>query len=217
VRIVLTGFEPFGDHTINSSQVVVEAVAERARDAGRHNVHARALPVAYGAAGSAIRSLIATSEPDAVLCLGLAAGLDALALERVALNLDDAEQADSAGERRTGQHIVPGGPVAYWSTLPLEAMRQALEARGIPVGFSNHAGTYVCNHVFYVARHELERRRSGARCGFVHLPLLAEQAGPSQGRILGLDKEAMVCAVECCLEVLALPHTAEVRDAWQSN
>jgi pyroglutamyl-peptidase len=216
VKIVLTGFGPFGEHEINPSQIVVEAIAERARGAGRHDVYARVLPVAYEAAGAAIRSLIASCEPDAVLCLGLAAGRNALTLERVALNLDDTEQADSAGETRQGQYIVPGGPVAYWSTLPLEAMREALETQGIAVGFSNDAGAYVCNHVFYVARHELERRSSGAPCGFVHLPLLAEQSGSPQDGSPHLDRAMMVRAVECCLEVLAWSQ-AEVREAWLSS
>lgn len=204
MRVVLTGFEPFGDHELNSSQVVVEALAERARLAGRQDLHASVLPVAYASAGAAVSSLIAAIEPDAVLCLGLAANQGVLCLERVALNLDDARVPDNAGETRQGQLIVPDGPVAYWSTLPLEAMQEALEAQSVPVRTSNHAGTYVCNHVFYVARHELACRGSRAPCGLIHLPLLAGQSGSPQEGSPCLDRETMVRAVTCCLEVLGL-------------
>lgn len=204
MKVVLTGFEPFGDQEVNPSQVVVEALLEHACAAGCQDLYASVLPVAYRAAGTAVSELIAAVEPDAVLCLGLAAASDALSLERVALNLDDAKPPDNAGETRMGQHIVPNGPVAYWSTLPLEHIREALEVQGIPVRFSNHAGTYVCNHVFYTARHELVRRGSHAPCGFVHLPRLSEQTSSGQDGPPCLDRETMVRAVACCLAVLGL-------------
>jgi pyroglutamyl-peptidase len=204
MRVVLTGFRPFGDHQLNPSQVVVEALAERARENGCQDLHTSVLPVAYASAGTAVSSLIAAIEPDAILCLGLAAGQSALCLERVALNLDDVQVPDTAGEIRQGQLIVPGGPAAYWSTLPLEALQEALDAQNVPVRTSNHAGTYVCNHVFYVARHELARRGSHAPCGLIHLPLLAEQLGSGQDSSPCLDRETMLRAVACCLEVLGL-------------
>src|SRR5262249_60108677 len=110
-----------------------------------------------------------------VVCLGVGRDRDALCLDRVALNLDDCEEPDNAGQSPAGQLIVADGPLAYWSTLPLERIRQALRARDVRVRITNHAGTYVCNHVFYVARHELETLGSRAPCGFIHVPLPAAE------------------------------------------
>jgi pyroglutamyl-peptidase len=92
-----------------------------------------------------------------------------VSLERVAINLDDARIPDNAGRQPVDRPVVRGGPAAYFSTLPLKSMREALQLAGIPVEVSQTAGTFVCNHVFYGLMHQL-RHRSGIRGGFVHLP-----------------------------------------------
>jgi pyroglutamyl-peptidase len=90
--------------------------------------------------------------------------------------------------------------VAYWSTLPLERFQKQLERRKIPVSYSNHAGTYLCNHIFYVARHEIERLGNRALCGFVHVPPARKR--PKQAKQRGIPLSTMVEAIECCLAVL---------------
>ena len=198
MKILLTGFGPFGAVRVNSSEQVVRRVAERAR--GDDDLITAILPVEFAGAGKRIRRLIRSHQPDAVLCLGVAPLREQISLERVALNLDDESLADNAGRVRNGRRIVPRGPAAYWSTLPLERIRKALEKRGIPAKYSNHAGTYICNHVFYVARHEAERMSSRIPCGFLHLPPLRERRKGFRRRGMALRK--MVEAVECCLRVL---------------
>jgi pyroglutamyl-peptidase len=155
------------------------------------------LPTQYEAATRRLRRLIRSARPDAILCLGVAARRDYISMERVALNLDDDEHPDNAGEVRQGRRIARGGPDVYWSTLPLEALHRALKRRRVPVKRSNHAGTYLCNHVFYVARQETARARRRIPCGFVHLPSL--RAG--RGR-RGMTLTRMMEAVECCLAAL---------------
>ncbi|MGH9787012.1 MAG: pyroglutamyl-peptidase I, partial [Terriglobia bacterium] len=167
---------------------------------GDRDLLAEVLPTEFGAADRRIRQLIRKLRPAAVLCLGIAPQRDKISLERVALNLDDDSLPDNAGRRRAGRRIVPRGPVAYWSTLPLERVRKQLERRKIPVSYSNHAGAYLCNHVFYVARHEIERLGNRAPCGFVHVPPALKQSKQAKARGIPLSK--MVEAVECCLEVL---------------
>jgi pyrrolidone-carboxylate peptidase len=61
----------------------------------------------------------------------------------------------------------------------------------------------VCNHVFYVARHEVERQGSAAPCGFVHVPLMREQAQTEDELARSLPLETLVEAVSCCLDVVA--------------
>jgi pyroglutamyl-peptidase len=204
MKILLTGFEPFGPVRVNPSEQIVRRIGRRveeaARGRGAMELRAEVLPTEFAAADRRIRRLIWEFRPDAVLCLGVAPQRDRISLERFALNLDDDSLPDNAGRCRAGRRIAPSGPAAYWSTLPLEGFRRQLERRGIPVSYSNHAGTYLCNHVFYVARHEIEKMGNGAPCGFVHVPPLQEEAGRKEPR--GLPLGTMVEAVECCLEVL---------------
>jgi pyroglutamyl-peptidase len=123
-------------------------------------------------------------------------------LERVALNLDDSEFPDNRGDIRIGQPIQINGPPAYWSTLPLPQLMAALFACGVPAGISNHAGTFVCNHVFYRSCYEIQQMGLNTRCGLVHVPLMAEQAEVRSGSGPSLPIESMVRAVECCLMAL---------------
>lgn len=199
IRIVLTGFERFGELDVNPSQLIVQNIDAHARSAG---IVTEVLPTEFAASGDRIRELIHQFKPDAVVCLGVAAGAHSITLERVALNLDDTGAPDNAGEIVAGRVIVPGGPLAYWSTLPLERIGKALKERGVPVSVSNHAGTYVCNHVFYVALHEINQLGRGTRCGFIHVPLMSEQAPASMASTSGLPLLTMVEGIECCLEVI---------------
>ena len=206
MKILLTGFEPFGPVKENPSEQIVRSIGRRlgrgmdeeARGRGAMELRAEVLPTEFVAADRRIRQLIREFRPDAVLCLGVAPQRDKISLERVALNLDDDSLPDNAGRRRAGRRIAPNGPAAYWSTLPLERIRKRIERLGIPASYSNHAGTYLCNHIFYVARHEIEKIGSGAPCGFVHVPPLRTRGKKARG----LRLETMVEAVECCLEVL---------------
>ena len=196
MKILLTGFTPFGKVRVNPSEQVVRRLAESERRNGRIQLVTDVLPVEYRAATRRIRRLIRRERPDAILCTGVAPSRKAISLERVALNLDDDPQRDNAGEVRRGWEIAPGGPAAYWSTLPLDALQRALKRRGIVVNLSNHAGAFLCNHVFYVARHEVTRMRRRIPCGFLHVP-------PMRGsRRRGMALGRMVQAVECSLDVL---------------
>jgi pyroglutamyl-peptidase len=197
MKILLTGFVPFGDVAVNPSQLIVEKIAASGRFP---DLCAEILPVEFAVAGDSIRRLIRDFEPEAVVCVGVAQNRTAITLERVALNLDDARIPDNAGSSVKGRMIVPDGPVGYWSTLPLERMQATLAEKAIPVEFSNHAGAYLCNHVFFAARHELESTEKPIPCGFIHVPPLCET--PSDD-CAGLSLEVMVEAIEACLDCLS--------------
>ena len=200
MRILLTGFEPFGKVKINPSEQIVDSIAMRDRNLRGADLVTDILPTEFRAAGNKIRRLIRSVHPSAVVCLGVAASRNAISLERVALNLDDEASPDNAGTVRIGWPIARHAPAAYWSTLPIEHMCAALGKRGIPVNISNHAGTYVCNHVFYVARHELEIMGRRTPCGLIHVPGVRKRGNSSKGPALALGE--MVTAVESCLEIL---------------
>jgi len=194
--ILVTGFNPFADLEVNSSQLIVESIAARSRENGRTDLVTEILPTEYRRAGARVRELIREHRPAAILAVGIAMGSLGIRLERVALNLDESDTPDNAGEIIGGQLIEPSGPAAYWSGLPLMRMLEALRRLGIPAGYSSHAGTFLCNHVFYIGRHEVEQLGIPTRCGFIHVPGIA--GADESGLPLGM----MIEGIECCLDVL---------------
>lgn len=199
MRILLTGFNPFGSNAVNPSQIIVQTLGERTYDA--FDLITVVLRTEFAAAGDALAALIRDIEPDAVVMLGLAGGRATISLERVAINLNDASIPDNAGDHAQGRLIVEDAPVAYWSTLPLAEMLDALQARAIPASYSNHAGAFVCNHVFYTARHAIEQAELGIPCGFIHLPHIAETAEAN-----GLPLATLLDGIETCLAVISRAH-----------
>jgi pyroglutamyl-peptidase len=200
-RIVLvTGFEAFGGHAANPSLEVAKALDGRA--VGEAVVRSAILPVHHAEAAPQVSRLLDETNPLAVVHLGLAGGRARIALERVAVNVMDFETPDNAGYRARGEPCVPGGPVAYFATLPLAAILAALLAEGIPAYVSNTAGTYLCNQTLYGTLHLLEQRGHPARAGFIHLPLLPAMVAASGLEQPSMDAGLMVRAVEIALGVV---------------
>ncbi|MBI4478420.1 MAG: hypothetical protein HY651_00175 [Acidobacteria bacterium] len=197
MKILVTGFNSFKGARVNPSEQVVLALAGRQRNDFSAKLVTAILPTEYVAAARRLRHLIRTEWPDAVLCLGVAPRRKSISLERVALNLNDDPTADNAGVIRQARKIAPDGPDVYWSSLPLEAFGKRLRRRGIKALVSNHAGTFLCNHAFYVARQETTRAGHGIPCGFIHLPGLGRSKST---RVRSLNR--MIRAVECCINVL---------------
>ena len=193
--ILLTGFEPFGGDTINPSWQVAQALDGEALEGS--TVHAVCLPCVFGQARAVLQHALREVRPRLVLSLGQAAGRTGFTVERIAINVDDARIPDNAGHKPIDQPVLATGPAAYFATLPIKAMVTALSQAGWPAAVSQSAGTYVCNHVFYALMHAL-RRRPGVRGGFMHLPLLPEQANAIQGEA-GLPLADQVAGVRLAL------------------
>lgn len=208
--MLLTGFAPFGGERINPSWEVARAL-EGERIAG-HRVAARELPCCFGEAAAVLRAEIAARHPAAVLALGQAGGRCDFSIERVAINLDDARIPDNAGGQPIDTAIEPAGPAAYFASWPIKAMVAGLRAAGLPASVSNSAGTYVCNHVFYALMHAL-RGQPGVRAGFMHLPLLPEQAA----RLPGQPSLPLALMVQGVREALAVGLAHQGPDARRSE
>ena len=176
--VLVTGFEPFDNDPLNPSWEVARAL--EGWDCGGATVRAVQLPCVFGLAAERLDEALARWRPRLVVGLGLAGGRTEWQPERVAINCDDARIPDNAGRQPIDQPVVPGGPAAYFSTLPVKAIVQALRAAGLPASVSNTAGTFVCNHVFYALMHRLAGL-PGVRGGFVHVPCLPEQAARHPG------------------------------------
>jgi pyroglutamyl-peptidase len=204
--LLLTGFEPFGGEAVNPSIQVAQAL--HGRRIGGVQVVAIQLPCVFGRALEVLTAALNRSAPQLVLALGQAGGRVDLSLERVAINVDDARMADNAGAQPVDEPVQHGGPAAYFSTLPIKAMVAAVRAAGLPASISQSAGTFVCNHVFYGLMHRLQSR-PGVRGGFMHLPLLPEQAA-RLGGMASLPLDAMVDGVQVALQA-AIATTIDLR------
>ena len=192
--VLLTAFEPFGGDRQNASELAVRPLEGRRIEG--HRVVTLVLPCRFGAAIDTLRAAIERTAPALVLATGEAAGRIALGVERVAINVDDARIPDNAGAQPIDAPVVPGGPAAYWSTLPVKAIVRALTEQGIPAEVSQTAGTFVCNHLFYGLMHALAGQ-GGVRGGFVHVPRAPTQQAP--GRMPTMPTETVTAALEIAL------------------
>lgn len=198
----MTGFEPFGAHAANPTEGLAKAVD--GRRVGDFTVMGVVLPVHHADTAARLGSLLAETNPaEAVLHLGLAAGRARVALERVAVNVMDYEVPDNAGFRASGEPCIPGGPIAYFSTLPLPALVKALVDEGIPAYTSNTAGTYLCNQTLYWTLHAVHNMPRPPRVGFIHFPLLPAMVAATGLEQASMDFPLMLRAVETVLGVIA--------------
>ena len=196
-KILLTGFEPFGESGKNPSAEIVRILD--GASVADHRVVGVELPVTAGTAPKELEAAVALHQPEIVLSLGLANGRGMLALERVAINALDFPIPDNEGSQPTNEPVVEGGPAAYFSTLPIKAVLAAWREAGIPGYVSNTAGTYVCNGVFYSSLNFSEKY--GYRAGLIHVPYLPEQALEDGPGTPSMALDLMARAVEISLEV----------------
>jgi len=205
MRILLTGFEPFGGGSVNPSWLVAQHLA--GVDLAGEQLQAVQLPCVFGLSAQRLVQALAQHQPDVVLALGLAQGREGISIERVAINVDDARIPDNAGQQPIDTPVVSGGPAAYFSTLPIKRLAQGLQQAGHAAHISQTAGTFVCNHVFYALQHHL--RGQGVMSGFVHLPALPEQAARA-GRPTppSMALAAQVAAVQKLLQ-LCVAHASD--------
>lgn len=176
MTVLLTGFEPFEHQSVNASWLAVEAVA-KAWSGPRLDVVR--LPVSFARGPGVLLAALDRVRPDVVVCVGEAGGRTALSVERVAINVADARIPDNDGAQPVDEPLVPDGPVAYLTGLPLRACVDAAHRVQVPAEVSDTAGTFVCNAVFYALARALVG--SGVAYGFVHVPRTPEQAGPHSG------------------------------------
>ena len=212
LNILVMGFEPFEQDTINPAWELARALDGWSFESeGRTaRVHGLQLPCVFGVSIAALKEAMAQHEPQLVVCLGLAGTRNEITPERVAINIDDARIRDHAQAQPIDVPVIEGGPVAYWSTLPIKAIVRDMRAAGIPASVSNSAGTFVCNHIFYALMHALAEGGNRVRGGFVHVPLLPEQSA----RLPGTSSMALATQVAGMKQLLrtALAVKADVRE-----
>jgi len=165
MKILVSGFEPFGGRERNTSWELIRPLPKKL--AG-HSLSVVRLPVAYGKAWPVLEKAVGEFRPDAVISLGESPRRE-FALERVAINLRDCERADNSQRVAVNEPILAGAPAAYFSTLPIEGMLEALKKAEIPAQSSLSAGAYLCNEVFFLLMHHAAASDLKT-AGFVHVP-----------------------------------------------
>lgn len=205
MKLLLTAFDPFGGESVNPAW----EAARRVRAPEGTELRLLQLPTVFGLSGDLVCAAMAQEQPDAVLCLGQAAGRAAITPERVAINLMDASIPDNAGNQPREEPVIPGGPTAYFSTLPVKAMAEAIAEARVPAAVSNTAGTFVCNQLLYRVLHEIEEKYPGMRGGFVHVPCLPEQAARMKPGTPSLSLEEIVRGLEAGLDWLVAQENRE--------
>lgn len=199
MRILVTGFEPFGGAGANPA---LEAVRRLPAEVAGARVLAHALPVAFGRDAEELRGLVRGLRPDAVVCVGQAGGRSRITPEFVGINYALARIPDNDGARPRGVPVVPGGPDAYFATVPVHAMVERMRAAGISAAVSFSAGTFCCNEVLYALLHLCATEAAGVRGGFIHVPYAAEQAPELPAGTPTMPLGTMVRGLELALEAI---------------
>ncbi len=196
--LLLTGFEPFLDYTVNPTMKIAEQL--NGETIGTYQIISRILPVDFTRSGQLLLEWIDELQPDAVVSLGLAAGRYKLTPERIALNVKDGD-ADNEGYRPVDESIQMSGPAAYLSTLPVRRMVNGLVEAGLPAEISNTAGAYLCNNIMYEGLHYAAGKKQDMLSGFIHMPASHELA-IQHGRLPSWSHEDLLRGVRICLETL---------------
>lgn len=200
MKLLLTGFEPFGGSRVNPSEQTVRALAQESLGATKLSI--AILPVDRVHGPAALIRAYQEHQPDAVLCLGEASKRMAISIERVAINLLDYRIADNAGNQIVDEPIVRDAPAAYFCTLPVRAMLNAVRACGVPAELSLSAGAFLCNQVTYALLHYLAQSKLNTPAGFVHLPALPEQVINKQPLIPSMSLETMLKGIQAAINAI---------------
>jgi pyroglutamyl-peptidase len=205
MRVLLTSFEPFGGHAINSSLEVGRALS--AAPPPGVAVDWLVLPVVAGVCVERTWARLRQTRPALVLALGQAAGAAVLRVEERAVNLDDFPMPDNAGNHYRKKVIVRNGPPAYWATLDPARVVRGLRGAELAAEVSGSAGSYVCNHLFYGLLHRAAVGGDRHQTGFLHLPLLPHQVDakkPLPAWPLERLVEGVCRAILACLDLAAI-------------
>ena len=193
-KLLITGFDPFGGENINPSW---EAVKELPDHIGDWQITKMEIPTVFGAAAGQVIAAAEGLQPNAILCIGQAGGRAAVTPEVVAINLQEARIPDNLGNQPMNIPVVKGGPAAYFATVPVREMVQAIQTANIPAALSYSAGTFVCNDVLYRLLHHFDG--TATQAGFIHVPYLPQQAKENQP---SLPQDKIVEALTLAISVL---------------
>jgi len=172
MKILVTGFDPFGGEPINPA---IESVKRLPDNIAGAEIVKLEIPTVRKKSLEKIEKAINEHNPDVILSIGQAGGRFDISIERIGINLDDFRIPDNEGNQIIDEPIFPDGENSYFVKLPVKAMVQNVQKNNIPASVSYTAGTFVCNHVLYGVLYLIEKKYKGKKSGFIHIPFLPQQ------------------------------------------
>lgn len=200
MKILVTGFDPFGGEKINPALEAVKGLADIVKGA---EIKKLEIPTVFNKSAEVVKKAIEEFQPDYVLSIGQAGGRFEISPERVAINVDDARIADNEGNQPIDAPIKEDGDAAYFTQLPVKAMVTAIKNAGIPGAVSNTAGTFVCNHIMYQVQYMIHTNFPETKGGFIHVPYIPEQVVDKPGQpamSLSDMTKGLTAAIEAVVE-----------------
>ena len=172
MKILITGFDPFGGEAINPAWEAVKLLPSKILDA---EIITLEIPTVFNQSAVVVQAAMTEHQPNVVLNIGQAGGRFGITPERVAINRDDARIPDNEGQQPIDEVIQVTGEAAYFTQLPIKAMVDGIKNSGIPASVSNTAGTFVCNHIMYQVQYLIATEFPTVKAGFIHVPFIHEQ------------------------------------------
>lgn len=199
MKILVTGFDPFGGESINPAYEAVKLLPDTIKDA---QIIKLEVPTVFKRGPQATIDAIDKYAPDYVLCIGQAGGRSQLTPEFVGINYVQARIPDNDGDQPLNQPLVKGAPDAYFSQLPVYAMVEKMKANGIPASVSFTAGTYVCNAMLYCVLHALNTKYTNTKGGFMHVPYATSQTVNQPAGTPGMSLKDIAKGIELSIEAI---------------
>ncbi len=200
MKILITGFDPFGGETVNPAYEAVKLLPDTIAGA---EIIKLEVPTRFHRAGAVLEDAMQRHKPDAVICVGQAGGRAAITPEKVAINLMDGRIPDNAGYQPVDAPIREDGETAYFTSLPVKAMVQRMRDAGIPAAVSYTAGTYVCNYLLYTLLYLIDKKYPNVRGGFIHVPYAMEQVINKPLGTPSMDLRQIARGLETAVEAVA--------------
>lgn len=210
MKILVTGFDPFGGEKINPALETIKRLPDTILGA---QIIKLEIPTVVGKSLAKIAEAVEKENPDVVLSIGQAGGRSEITVERVGINIDDCRIPDNEGNQPIDEPVVKGGPAAYFVTVPIKAIVENIKAHNIPASISNTAGTFICNHVCYGVAHLAAARTAAGKpmkSGFIHIPFLPEQVIGKPALTPSMSLETIVSGITHALEAI-VKHGSDIK------
>lgn len=199
MKILVTGFDPFGGEKVNPAY---EAVKRLPDNIGGAEIIKMEIPTVFSGSSEAVEEGISKYQPDVVLCVGQAGGRAGITVEKVGINLAEARIPDNHGEQPMDKPLREDGETAYFATVPVKAMVKNVRVHGIPCHISYTAGTYVCNCILYNVLYLASKKYFGIRGGFIHVPYASEQAVDKPDGTPSMSLETIAKALKYAIQAV---------------
>ena len=210
MKILVTGFDPFGGEKINPALETIKRLPDTILGA---QIIKLEIPTVVGKSLAKIKEAVEKENPDVVLSIGQAGGRSEITVERVGINIDDCRIPDNEGNQPIDEPVIKGGPAAYFVTVPIKAIVENIKAHNIPASISNTAGTFICNHVCYGVAHLAAQRTAAGKpmkSGFIHIPFLPEQVIGKPALTPSMSLETIVSGITHALEAI-VEHGSDIK------